>query len=408
MTPLLSHDEIVQLDQTHVVPSYRRAHDATIPALVRGQGLEAWDATGKRYLDFGGGIAVNVLGHAHPAMVQALTDQAQMLIHTSNLYFNQPQAQFAQRLLRHLPDGKMFFCNSGAEANEALYKLARLAGHDAGRYEIITTINSFHGRTMAGIAATGQDKVKKGFEPVMSGFTHVPYNDLAAVAAAITPRTAAVLVEGIQGEGGILPATPEYLLGLRQLCTAHGILLMMDSVQCGHFRTGRFQSYERILEGVEGGADFIPDAISMAKSLGGGFPIGAIWIHRKYCDLFQPGSHGTTYGGTPLGCAVSLAVLETIEKENLMENARAQGDYLLARLRALIDQHPTQLNAVRGYGCMLGLVCVAESATLHARLQQAGLILIPSGTKVLRWLPPLNVTRAECEEALAILENAIH
>lgn len=407
MTSPLSHAEIVQLDQAHVVPSYRRAHDATIPALVRGRGMEVWDATGKRYLDFGGGIAVNVLGHAHPAMVQALTEQAQTLIHTSNLYFNQPQAQFAARLLRHLPDGKMFFCNSGAEANEALYKLARLAGHEAKRHEIITTINSFHGRTMAGIAATGQDKVKKGFEPIMPGFVHVPYNDLAAVEAALTPRTAAVLVEGIQGEGGILPATAEYLLGLRRLCSAHGILLLMDAVQCGHFRTGRFQSYERILEGVAGSESFAPDAISMAKSLGGGFPIGAIWINRSYCDLFQPGSHGTTYGGTPLGCAVALAVLETIEKENLAANAREQGDYLLARLRELIAQHPAQLKAVRGFGCMLGLECTEESAALNLRLQTAGLILIPSGHNTLRWLPPLNVTRAECDEALAILSSTL-
>src|SRR6202000_367266 len=209
--------------------------------------------------------------------------------------------------------GKVFFSNSGAEANEGLCKLARKFGHDEGRYEILTAENSFHGRTLAAISATGQEKVKKGFEPLVPGFRHVPYNDLAAMRNAISPSTAALMIEGIQGEGGVTPATPEYLLGLRQLCDEKKLLLFMDGVQCGHFRTGRFQSYQRILENVPGGDKFMPDAISMAKSLGGGYPMGAFWVRQPFTDLLTAGSHGTTFGGSPLACAVALKILSVIQ-----------------------------------------------------------------------------------------------
>ena len=230
------------------------------------------------------------LGHAHPAITEALVEQSRKLIHVSNFYYHEPQGRLAQALVSLIGPGKCFFCNSGAEANEGLFKLARKFGHDEGRFEILTALNSFHGRTLAGIAATGQDKVKKGFEPMVPGFRQVPYNDLDAMRAAISPATAAILIEGIQGEGGVTPATPDYLLGLRRLCDEKKLLLLMDGVQCGHFRTGRFQSFQRILEGVPGGETFLPDGISMAKSLGGGFPIGAFWVRAPYADLLGAGT----------------------------------------------------------------------------------------------------------------------
>ncbi|HMP81121.1 MAG TPA: aminotransferase class III-fold pyridoxal phosphate-dependent enzyme, partial [Verrucomicrobiota bacterium] len=324
-------ETVRELFSKNVVPSYGRFDIA----FSHGHGSELFDVNGKRYLDLGGGIAVCSIGHAHPAITEALVEQSKKLVHVSNLYYTEQQGRLAQALVNLIAPGKMFFCNSGAEANEGLFKLARKFGHDEGRFEVITTINSFHGRTLAGIAATGQDKVKKGFEPMMPGFRHVPYNDLQAMRDAISPATVAIMVEGIQGEGGVTPASPEYLLGLRALCDERKLLLLMDGVQCGHFRTGRFQSFQRILEGVSGGEHFVPDGISMAKSLGGGFPMGAFWVRSPYADLLGAGTHGTTYGGTPLACAVALKVLEVIEKERLAENARAVGDHLKSSLLAL-------------------------------------------------------------------------
>ena len=304
--------------------------------LVKGKGRYVWDDEGRKYLDFGGGVAVNSLGHAHPAIRETLTRQADVLIHSSNLYYNEGQARLAQRIVELTGAGKVFFCNSGAEANEALIKLARKFGHESGRYEIITAHNSFHGRTMATLSATGQDKIKHGFDPLVPGFVHVPFNDLAAIEAAITPKTAAVQIEGIQGEGGVNVATPEYLLGLRELTRKHDLLLLWDGVQCGYFRTGRWQSYERILENIPGAEDFLPDAIAMAKSLGAGYPIGAVWIREPYQNLFGPGSHGTTYGGSPLACAVALTVMDVVEREKLADNIRARGDELKQGLGALV------------------------------------------------------------------------
>lgn len=392
--------EIQGLYEKYVVPSYRRTL-----TLTRGEGIHVWDASGKRYMDLGGGIAVNSLGHAHPAIVAALQKQASKLIHVSNLYYNEPQALLAKKLVELVSPGKVFFCNSGAEANEALYKLARRVGHDQGRYEVITTINSFHGRTLAGIAATGQDKVKKTFEPAVPGFSHIPYNDLAAAEKAIGPKTAAILVEGIQGEGGIIPATPEYLLGLRELTRKHGILLLMDSVQCGFFRSGCFQSYERILEGHPGAEDFLPDGISMAKAIGGGFPMGAVWIREPYQDVFQPGSHGTTFGGTPLACAVALEVISVIERENLVDNIRKQGDRLIAGLKTLSGRE--NFVAVRGFGGIIGFQTKHDPMTFTSRLAEAGLLVVPSGNNSVRFLPPYNITSQQIDEALAIVQRVI-
>jgi len=249
----------------HVVSSYKRS--ATAPVLVRGKGARVWDADGKEYLDFGSGIAVNCLGHAHPRLAEVMKKQGEELVHVSNLFFHPKQAELSEALVHRTGPGKIFFCNSGAEANEAMIKAVRKDGAKEGRYEVITTINSFHGRTLGMIAASGQERLREGFGPVLPGFVYVPYNDLAAVERAIGVKTVAVMIEGIQGEGGILPAQAEYLLGLQKLTKEKGIYLLMDSVQCGHYRTGRFQSYQRILEEAGVKTAFLPDAVSMAKAL---------------------------------------------------------------------------------------------------------------------------------------------
>ncbi len=407
-------ETVRELFSRYVVPSYGRFD----LAWKRGAGSYLWDVSGKRYLDLGGGIAVCSLGHAHPEIADALAEQARTLIHVSNLYYHEPQGRLAQQIVQQLAPGKVFFCNSGAEANEGLYKLARKYGHDEGRFEVITAINSFHGRTLAGISATGQEKVKKGFEPMVQGFRHVPFNDLQAFQDAITPATAAVLIEGIQGEGGITPAAPEYLLGLRKLCNEHRLLLFMDGVQCGHFRSGRFQSFQRILEGTPGGEGFLPDAVSMAKSLGGGFPIGAFWVRKPYEDLLGPGTHATTFGGTPLGCAVALKIMEVIERDNLAGNARKLGEWMNSELSRLARTYPTVLRGVRGLGLMLGfelqpkeqipgLAAVDKPASIQFvnRLHEAGLLTIPSGNQVVRLLPALNLLPAEAEEGIQIIER---
>jgi len=400
------------LFQQHVVPSYGRFD----LVLSHGLGSYVYDVAGKRYLDLGGGIAVSSLGHAHPAMTDALIEQSRKLVHVSNYYYHEPQGRLAQALVQLIGPGKCFFCNSGVEANEGLFKLARKFGHEEGRFEILSTLNSFHGRTLAGISATGQDKVKKGFEPLVPGFRQVPFNDLQAVREAISPATVAILIEGIQGEGGVTPATPEYLLGLRQLCNEKKLLLLMDSVQCGHFRSGRFQSFQRILEAVPGGQDFLPDAISMAKSLGGGYPIGAFWVRAPYADLLGPGTHGTTYGGSPLACAVALKILEVIQRENLADNVRKVGDYLREGLEVLARKYPAVVRSIRGLGFMLGIELAPniqnlpgdaskmQSSRFVNMLHANSLLAIPAGPDIVRLLPPLNLRRSEAEEGLSILE----
>jgi acetylornithine aminotransferase/acetylornithine/N-succinyldiaminopimelate aminotransferase len=415
--PLVRNDAaaVQALFQQNVVPSYGRFDIV----LSHGSGIYVYDIAGRRYLDLGGGIAVSSLGHAHPAITEALVEQSRKLIHCSNYYYHEPQGRLAQALVSLIGPGKCFFCNSGGEANEGLFKLARKFGHDEGRFEVITTLNSFHGRTLAGIAATGQEKVKKGFEPQVTGFRQVPYKDLAAMRAAISPATAAILVEGIQGEGGILPATPDYLLGLRQLCDEKKLLLLMDEVQCGHFRTGRFQSFQRIFEGVPGGEKFLPDGISMAKSLGGGFPIGAFWVRAPYADVLGAGSHGSTYGGSPLACAVALKILDVIQRENLADNVRQVGGYFKSGLQALAQKYPGVIQTVRGLGLMVGIELTANipnlpgdsSKTQAIRfvnlLHAAGLLAIPAGAQVMRFLPPLNLRQSEAEEGLKLIESVV-
>jgi predicted acetylornithine/succinylornithine family transaminase len=396
----------------NVIPSYARFEIV----LSHGAGSCVFDIAGKRYLDFGGGIAVSSLGHAHPAITEALVEQSKKLVHTSNLYFHEPQGRLAEKLVNAIGAGKIFFTNSGGEANEGLFKLARKFGHDEGRFEILTAQNSFHGRTLAGISATGQDKVKKGFEPMVPGFRHILFNDLDAMRNAISPATAAILIECVQGEGGITAATPEYLLGLRKLCDEKKILLLLDSVQDGHFRTGRCQAFQRILENVPGAENFLPDGISMAKSLGAGFPIGAFWVRQPFADLLSAGSHGSTYGGGPLACAVALKVFEVIEREKLDDNARSVGEFLKMELLNLAKKYPTVLKTARGLGLIIGLELAekipafsssekSQAVQFVVRLHEAGMLAIPSGTQVVRILPPLNLRRDEAEEGIKIIES---
>ena len=403
-----------------VVPSYSRFD----LVLERGEGSYVWDVDLRRYLDLGGGIAVCSLGHAHPEITEALTEQSRKLIHVSNLYYNELQGRLAQKIVDLLAPGRVFFCNSGAEANEGLFKFARKVGHGSGRFEIITTIDSFHGRTLAGIAATGQAKVKKGFDPPVVGFKHVGFNDLAAMRGAITESTIAILVEPIQGESGITIAKSEYLLGLRRLCDEHNLLLLFDEVQAGHFRTGKFQSWQRILESSaadgRGGAlrrpdaaaqhsYLVPDGVSMAKSLGGGFPIGAFWVREEYAGVLSPGAHATTFGGTPLACAVALRIFEVIARENLANNARKLGEFMLGELRGLQKKHPEVVREVRGLGLMIGIEFDPKfpAIELVKRLHEKGVLTVPAATSVIRLLPPLNLTEAEATEGLEAISEVV-
>jgi acetylornithine aminotransferase/acetylornithine/N-succinyldiaminopimelate aminotransferase len=401
MKPPTPEERTADLYAQHVIPTYAR-----FPlALARGAGTRVWDENDRPFLDFTSGIAVNALGHCHPAMQRALADQAATLIHTSNLYLTRPQAELAARLTQYVgTPGKVFFCNSGAEANEGLYKLARK--HGRGRHGVITLDNSFHGRTLGGIAATGQLKVKLGFGPSIPGFNYVPAR-IECVAAAIDSTTAAILVEPVQGEGGVRPLSAEFLRALRQLCDEHRLLLMYDEVQCGLGRTGHWCGWHAC-----GAEDIVPDAVSWAKGIGGGFPLGAFWVREPYADLLGPGTHGTTYGGSPLACAAANAVFDTIEKENLLANTRERGH----QLRAAAARLPL-VREVRGSGLLLGLE-IADFAPhegetgppalrLTRRLMDAGLLVVPAGEHVIRLLPPLNVTAAECDEAVNILRDVL-
>jgi acetylornithine/N-succinyldiaminopimelate aminotransferase len=371
-------------------------------ALVRGEGTHVWDAEGRRYLDFCTGIAVNALGHAHPRWVEAVSEQAATLAHASNLFHVPGQARLAERLCGQAGPGRVFFCNSGAEANEFLLKLSRLhgrarAGGAEGRiHKVVTAENSFHGRTFGGMSATPQKKVQEGFGPLLPGFVHAPFNNLEAFAAAIDGETAAVMLETIQGEGGVHPATAEFLRGLRTLCDEREVLLLIDEVQCGIGRTGHFFAYEE--SGIR------PDAIGMAKGLGGGFPIGAGWVAEAHAGLFQPGSHGTTFGGTPLACAAALATLDVIEDEGLLAKVRERGARWHEALDRLVAKHPDHLEGWRGRGYHVALVIKGDPLRWVERFRESGLLTVRGGTDAVRLMPPLNVSVAELEASVEIID----
>lgn len=372
---------------------------------ARGRGVRLYDDEDREYLDFCSGIAVTALGHCHPNLVSAIQEQAAELFHVSNLYRNEKQAVLASKLNDKAGgQGKVFFCNSGAEANEGLIKLARLhgqakSGQEGKQYKVVCAENAFHGRTFGGMSATPKEKVQGGFRPLLDGFSFAQLNDIASFEAAIDENTAAVFIETIQGEGGICPASIEFLQALRKLCDEKEILLLIDEVQCGIGRTGTFFAFEKA--GVK------PDAIGMAKGLGGGVPIGAIWMKDAYAKLFKPGSHGTTFGGTPLIAAAALAVLDTIDSENLLANVATNGAYFLTRLEGLKAEYPDYLLDVRGQGYMVGIKVAEEPGDLVTLLRSKGLIVPPAGNQVVRFLPPLTATREDIDEALQIFAAGI-
>jgi len=362
--------------------------------LVRGKGCRVWDDQGKVYLDFIAGIAVNSLGHAHPAMNKALAAQADDMLHCSNLFHIPKQQQLADQLADLSGLNAAFFCNSGAEANEAAIKLARKYFHDQGsnRRTVIAARQSFHGRLLSTLTATGQDKVKIGFDPLPAGFAHVPLNDIEALKLAINEQTAAILLEPLQGEGGVNIADASYLQAVRELCDEHGILLMLDEVQTGIGRCGSMFAFE--LAGIK------PDILTLAKGLGGGVPIGALLASDHVAASFGPGTHGSTFGGNPLSCTAALAVLAEIESENLLANVRQRGEQLRQGLRELATRYDV-IKDVRGQGLLNGVELHVEAAPLMLAAREKGLLILMAGPNVLRFLPPLNVSAAEVDEALA-------
>lgn len=372
---------------------------------VRGRGLRLWDDSGKEYLDFCSGIAVTSLGHCHPKLVAAIEEQANELICVSNLYRNEFQARLAAKLNEKAGgNGKVFFCNSGAEANEALIKLARLygcqkSGQDGKRYKVVCSENAFHGRTFGGMSATPKDNVRQGFAPLVDGFAFAKLNDIDSFAAAIDENTAAVFIETIQGEGGIFPAEKQFLKELRGLCSEREVLLMIDEVQCGVGRSGRFFAFEH--------AGIKPDAIGMAKGLGGGVPIGGVWVSDCFAELFKPGSHGTTFGGTPLISSAALAVIETIDEEDLLQNVEETGAYVMQGLSELQSKYPNYILDVRGLGFMIGIQIAEPPTEVVAQLRDNGLVVPPAGSNVVRFLPALTATKEDFDEALQIFESVI-
>lgn len=414
--------------EKYVMPNYGR-----FPVWPeRGEGPYVWDRDGKKYLDFAGGVAVCPLGHAHPEVSDAISRQAHTLIHVSNWYCIRGQAELARALVEEVVGipGKCFFCNSGAEANEGLIKLARKYGvtkpkaDGSPRYEIITFTGSFHGRTFGAMSATAQEKIHGGFGPIVPGFVYAPFNDIAALEAAITDTTVAILVEPVQGESGVNPMTPEFLRAVDRLCKERDLLMLLDEVQCGLGRTGELCGWRAII----GGNEIQPDALSWAKSIGSGFPLGSFWVkdrplggghETRLCDLLGPGSHGTTYGGSPLACAVGLTTLNIILRDKLPQRAATMGRQIA---QTVTDwQHPL-IREVRAFGMMIGFELEEEKiaaleavkasgkvASIYAAkaMLDAGLMVVPAGPKVVRWLPPLNITDEHVSEGLLIFRGVL-
>ncbi len=369
----------------------------------QGKGMYLYDSEKKAYLDFGSGIAVTAVGHSHPKWVKAVQYQAAKLVHCSNLYGIPGQQKLADRLVEKAGPGRVLFCNSGAESNEALIKLARLhgqklsAGKEGQRYIVVSAENAFHGRTFGGMAATPQEKIQGGFRPMLDGFRFGQINNIETFEQLIDDSVAAVFIESIQGEGGIFPAEPTFLKELRALCTERNVLLMLDEVQCGVGRTGNFFAFEN--SGVH------PDAIGMAKGLGSGYPIGAIWVAEPYADLFQPGSHGTTFGGSPLACAAANATLDIIESEQLLKKVTANSVLWHKELHHLINKYPQHIAGMRGIGYMVGLELHADRLAVTAAAKEKGLLIVPAGHNTIRLLPALIATPEDLTKSVQILEE---
>jgi acetylornithine/N-succinyldiaminopimelate aminotransferase len=387
--------EVIAQYDKYVMNTYTR-----VPAvIVKGKGLKVWDLDGHEYLDFFPGWAVSGLGHCHPKVVNAVRNYLKKIIHVPNNYYNMLQGKLAQKIIEHSFEGKVFFCNSGAEANEGAIKLARSYGNaNGGRYEIITMENAFHGRTLATITATGQPKYLKGFEPLPAGFNLVAFNDIKAVEAAITDKTAAILVELIQGEGGINVADEIYVRSLRSICDKKDLILIFDEVQTGMGRTGRMFGFEHY--------GITPDIITLAKSLGGGLPIGAMVAGKKFADVLKPGMHASTFGGSPIACSASLAVFEAIQKEGLLSNTLKMGEYLFKRLNELKDKKPV-IKEVRGKGLMIGVELTVPGKEIVEKCFKEGLLINCTHDRVLRIMPGMIVTKKQIDKAIEILDKAI-
>jgi predicted acetylornithine/succinylornithine family transaminase len=393
----MKNRDVAELTDKYVAQTYARYPIA----LVRGKGVRVWDADGKEYLDFLAGIAVNSLGHCHPAVVRAIQQQSRKLLHVSNLYHILPQSELARELCRHSFADRVFFCNSGAEANEAAIKLARRYGaeHLGGKYEILSTHNSFHGRTLATLTATGQEKVRAGYDPLPPGFRQIPFNDLKAAEAAIDEqKTAGILVEPIQGEGGINVPDEGYLRGLRELCDRRGLLLIFDEVQTGMGRTGKLFAYEHF--GVA------PDIMTLAKALGGGLPMGAMLAREAVAKSFIPGSHASTFGGNPLACSAGLAVMRTLLQGGVLKNCVKMEKVFLQELGRIKDRF-SFIKGVRGKGLILGLELEMEGAKIVDACMEEGLLINCTAYKVLRFVPPLTIKPKEIEQGLAIVEKVL-
>jgi predicted acetylornithine/succinylornithine family transaminase len=393
----MKNRDVAKITDKYVAQTYARYPIA----LVRGKGTQVWDADGKEYLDFLAGIAVNSLGHCHPAVVRAIHQQSRKLLHVSNLYHILPQSELARELCRHSFADRVFFCNSGAEANEAAIKLARRYGgeHLGGKYEILSTHNSFHGRTLATLTATGQEKIRAGYDPLPSGFRQIPFNDLRAAEEAVDEqKTVGILVEPIQGEGGINVPDEDYLRGLRELCDRRGLLLIFDEVQTGMGRTGKLFGYEHF--GVT------PDIMTLAKALGGGLPLGAMLAREGVAQSFMPGSHASTFGGNPLACSAALAVIQSLLKGGALKNCVKMGKTFVDGLGRLRDRFPF-VKGIRGKGLMLGLELEMEGTKIVEACMQEGLLINCTAYKVLRFVPPLTIKQKEIERGLGILEQVL-
>ncbi len=391
-----TNQQIVEQGQKYLMNTYSR-----LPiAMVKGQGCHVFDADGKEYLDFVAGVAVNALGHCHPKVAAAIAKQAETIIHCSNLYWIEPQVALAKLLVENSDLDKVFFCNSGAEANEGAIKLARKYAKESAhpeRYEVITMLKSFHGRTLATLTATGQDKVKKGYDPLPAGFKYVPYNDIQALKDAISPITAAIMLEPVQGEGGVIAATDEYLKEVRALCDELGLLLIFDEVQVGLGRTGKLFAYQH--SGV------VPDIMTLAKALGGGAPIGAVVAKEQVAAHFNPGDHATTFGGNPLVTAAGVAAVGEIVAEDLPAHALAMGEYMTQKFNELKTKYDF-IEECRGKGLLLGLQLNREGADIVKSCLDKGLLINCTAGTVLRFVPPLNITKDDVDQMLEILTAA--
>ena len=389
--------EIAEAYQKYLMPTYK-------PSVVveKAKGSRVYDAEGKQYYDFTSGIGCHNVGHCTEGVVKAIQEQVAKLSHCSNLFINEPQVKLAKKLVEISGlGGKVFFCNSGAEANEAAIKLARKWGAaNGGRYEVITMRSSFHGRTLATLTATGQDWCQAGFEPLPVGFAYADFNDLESVKSVLTDKTVAIMLEAVQGEGGVTPATPEFMAGVRALCDEKDLIMICDEVQCGMGRTGKWWGWQN--------SDVKPDLFTCAKSIADGVPMGALVSNAKFADVFQPGNHASTFGGNPLACAAALATIKIIEDEKLLDAAKAKGEVLMAALQAFAEKYD-QVLEVRGLGLMLGMVMDGEEKNREVvdAFREMGILALTAGDNVVRFLPTLSMTGAHLEEAVEMMGDAL-